>query len=110
MNNPGYTLILATTPDFEMARLIAIALVSDSLAACCSIIPKVTSIYKWEGNIDEQTECQLLIKSRIEIKDKIIDKIKSIHSYDVPEIIFLPFTSGNPDYLRWIDESVNQAL
>ena len=101
-----YRLILVTAKDIKEARKIAKALVSNKLAACVSIVGKIESIFWWKGKIDSSSETLLIIKSK-EIKlPKIIKLVKSLHSYDLPEIITLPISSGLKPYLNWINESL----
>ena len=100
----GYVIIMVTTPGPEPAKTIAMALVEEQIVACVSIIDKITSIFRWKGKVEEESECLLLIKTRTERVQDVISKVKSLHSYDVPEIIALPIVDGNPSYLKWIDE------
>jgi periplasmic divalent cation tolerance protein len=100
----GYVVIMVTTPGPEPAKEIAMALVEAEAVACVSIIDKITSIFRWKGKVEQETECLLIIKTRAERVEEVIQKVKSLHSYDVPEIIALPIVDGNPSYLKWIDE------
>ncbi len=94
---------LITAPNFEEAEKISAALVEKKLAACCSIIHGVVSIYEWEGKINRAEECQVFAKTLGELFPALMAEVKKIHSYDVPEIIALPITMGLPAYLDWID-------
>lgn len=95
---------LITAPNPEEAQKIAAALVQKKLAACCTIVPGVTSVYEWEGKMETATECQLLAKTRSSLFTLLMAEVKSLHSYKVPEIIALPITAGLPAYLDWIDQ------
>jgi len=99
-----YFVLFCTTKDEEEARKIARPVVEERLAACVNIIKGVVSIFTWKGAVDEAEECLLIIKTRAELIQPLIQRIKSLHSYDVPEIIALPITDGNPAYLDWIDD------
>lgn len=98
--------VFTTTANKKSAQKIAKILVEKKLAACVQILGPIESVYQWKGKIEKAKEFLLLIKSNQSKAKKIIDEIKSVHDYEVPEIIVLPIASGNPDYLRWVDESV----
>ncbi|CAO1425391.1 unnamed protein product [Diamesa serratosioi] len=95
-----------TAPDEETAKKIAHGLVSNKLAACVNIIPKITSIYEWEGKINEDTEVMLMIKTRSTKVDELTKYVTDNHPYDVAEVISLPIENGNPPYLDWISKTV----
>jgi periplasmic divalent cation tolerance protein len=100
----GYVVIMATTPGRELADTIARALVEEQRVACVNIIDKITSIFRWKGKVEEEAECLLIMKTRMERVEDVIQRVKALHTYDVPEIIALPIVDGNPSYLKWIDE------
>ena len=99
-------LMLVTAGSSEEASRIGKTLVEKRLAACCSIIPEIQSIYWWEGRITEDAEVLLLIKSLKSDEKNIIDTVKSMHSYEVPEIISLEMKSGFEKYFQWIEDNV----
>jgi len=99
-----YSVLFCTTKGEEEAQKIARDLVQGRLAACVSIVKGVVSIFTWKGAVDESQECLLVIKSRTDLIEPLIRRIKDLHSYDVPEIIALPITDGNSAYLDWIEE------
>ncbi|MBD3226567.1 MAG: divalent cation tolerance protein CutA [Candidatus Lokiarchaeota archaeon] len=101
-----YEIALITTSSDEEAEKIAKELVENHLVACANIISNIKSIYTWKGNIEKDTECLMIIKTKKDNRGKIIKKIKEIHSYETPECIFLPIKDGLKDYLNWIDESL----
>jgi periplasmic divalent cation tolerance protein len=84
---------------------IADDLVSGEYAACVNLIPGLTSIYRWKGDICRDNELLLIIKSRKQLFDAISSRIKAIHPYEVPEIIYYDISGGNETYLRWLSES-----
>ena len=102
----NYIVILCTVPDKETALKISRTLVSERLAACCNIIPSLTSIYFWEGKMQEDDEHLLLIKTRSEKFHALQKRIEQIHPYQVPEILALPVVQGNESYLNWVNENV----
>lgn len=96
-----------TVSSMEEAKNISYALVESKLAACANIVPSITSVYTWQGKICEDQECLLIIKTRKELFLPLREKVKSLHSYTVPEIIALPVVEGSKSYLDWIkDETV----
>jgi len=102
----GYSLTITTTPDKESAKSIARLLVEKQFAACVQILP-IESVYSWKGEICNEDEILLCIKSKPEFFDTIKTAIKENHTYEVPEIIQIPITDGLPEYLKWIDNCVS---
>ena len=96
--------IYITTKDEEEAKRIGKTLVEEKLAACVNIYP-VESIYRWEGNIEEDIEAAMLVKTKAGLVEKVISRVRELHSYEVPCIVSLPIEKGNPEYLKWIEES-----
>ena len=99
--------VLTTTPSEEGARKIARALVGERLAACVNIIPKIESIYRWQDKVEEAREYLLLIKTTESAFPRLQEKLKALHSYELPECVALTMTAGSPPYLKWIDDSVD---
>ena len=104
MAKPAYLVVFITTSSYEEARKIADALVDLRKAACVNIVPKVNSLFRWKGKIEDVEESLMVVKTRAELFPDIVSTVKSIHSYEVPEIIALPIVEGNPDYLSWLKE------
>lgn len=100
---PEHIVVFITVADEEEARLISRVLLKQRKAACINIIPGVNSLFWWQEKIDSAQESLLVIKTRSALLDEVIQLVKEIHSYDVPEIIALPIIGGNKDYLEWID-------
>jgi len=98
-------LALSTFPDAETARGISNQLVSERFAACANILPSVESIYRWKGKIESANEALVFFKVSDDRQSAFQDKLRSVHPYDVPEIIFVPVASGLPEYLRWVVEN-----
>ena len=102
-----YIVILITTADTEEAQLISSALLEQKKAACVNVISGVNSLFWWDGKLDSAQESLLIVKTKTSLLPEIINLVKRVHSYDVPEIIALPIVGGNPDYLEWIDSSLS---
>ncbi len=98
------SVIYSTTDTLETAQSIARALVKEKLAACVHIIPKIASIYRWQGKIEESNECVLLVKTSERNVQKAIQRIRSLHPYQVPEILVFPPVGGLKEYLDYIEE------
>ena len=93
----------------EQAQALAEQLVNAHLAACVNILPRMQSIYRWQGKLEHGQEHLLLIKTRVERVDSVIDTIKANHPYELPEIIAVPVDCGFPPYLTWITEAVSPS-
>ena len=101
-------LVLVTAGSAEEASSIGDALVRGRLAACVSVVSRVSSVYRWRGEIERADETLLIIKTVASKLDDVTALVKSMHSYEVPEIIALPVVGGNPDYLGWLGGEVGQ--
>ena len=104
--NPGKStnsvVVLITVGSEEEASKIAKLLVNKKKAACVNIVPRVDSLFRWKGKIESARESLLLVKTRASLLPEIIDLVKQVHSYEVPEIIALPIISGSKEYLKWL--------
>jgi periplasmic divalent cation tolerance protein len=96
--------VLVTCGSEEEATKIANSLVEERLAACVNIISHVRSIYRWEGKICDEKEWLLIMKTQKKRFEVLEKKVKSLHSYSVPEIIALPIVEGSASYLKWLIE------
>jgi periplasmic divalent cation tolerance protein len=105
VNMSHYLLCLVTIDDPAKAAEIARALVERKLAACVNIVTEVRSIYRWEGEICDDSERLMFIKTTSDLFPRLQTTVKELHPYDVPEIISLKIDQGLPEYLQWIDES-----
>lgn len=97
----GFGVVLVTTASETEAENLAIALLNDRLAACVSIYP-MRSIYRWQGQIEKESEWQLAIKTDLKQFEQLSAKIQELHTYAVPEIIALPIVAGSQTYLDWL--------
>jgi len=100
-----YIVVLVTASSKEEAQKIARGLLEEKLAACVNIIDGLESHFWWQGKIDSAKEALLVIKTKKELFNKLAKKVKSLHSYSVPEIIALSIVTGNTEYLKWINDS-----
>lgn len=94
--------VYVTTGDADEAQSIARQVVDEQLAACANILPGVTSIFRWEGKVEEAAEAMLILKTTEEKLEQLIGRVKSLHSYECPCIEALPVVEGNRDFLEWI--------
>lgn len=99
----GHIIVFMTAPNSEEGAAIGKKAVEERLAACCSIIPKVRSIYTWKGDLCDSEEALCVFKTRAVLFDALKERIKKLHSYEVPEIIAVEISAGLEDYLGWID-------
>jgi periplasmic divalent cation tolerance protein len=100
--------VLTTAGSEDEARNIAHALVERHLAACVNILPRIESVYRWQGNVESAQEWLLVIKTIAERFPALREAIKELHSYDLPECICLPVEAGSDAYLDWISDNVKQ--
>jgi periplasmic divalent cation tolerance protein len=95
--------VLTTAPTLEVARNIARALVAERLAACANIIPGARSIYRWEGDLQDDAEVVLIVKTQADRCDALAARINALHPYDVAEVLVLPVVGGSAPYLGWVE-------
>jgi periplasmic divalent cation tolerance protein len=98
--------VFVTTGSGEEAESISRALVDERLAACVNVLPGVTSVYRWQGRVERAAETLLIIKTEQRRLDAVIDRVRALHSYTVPEIVALRIDGGSESYLRWLDGEV----
>ncbi len=98
-------IVLSTASSEEEAGKIARHLVEHRLAACVNILPRIQSIYRWQGKVEEAQEWLLLIKTTAGKFADVSDAIRKMHSYDLPECIAIPIEEGSSEYLKWMDQS-----
>ena len=97
-------IVFSTIDDVQKAQQLATTLVNGKLAACVNIIPSVWSVYHWQGTVEKAVENLLIIKTSEGRLDELMDRLRELHPYDLPEIIALPVETGLPEYLRWVVE------
>jgi len=96
--------VLVTTSSEEEAVALGKLLVEQRLVACANILPKVKSIFQWDGKISEEEECLMILKTKKPLFKALEKTIMAHHSYDVPEIIALPIVEGSQSYLSWVHD------
>lgn len=99
------TVTFVTCRDVRQARAIARALVVERLAACVNVVPGVSSIYRWQGKVEESREALLIVKSTSARSKRLAARVKALHSYELPELVTIKISGGSPDYLRWLREN-----
>ena len=102
-NSLNSVIVLITAGSEEEAHKIGESLVEGKKAACVNIVPGINSLFWWEGKIDSARESLLLVKTKASLFPEIVELVKRMHSYEVPEIIALPIIAGSEDYLKWLD-------
>jgi periplasmic divalent cation tolerance protein len=101
-----YVVVIITTPNKEEAVKIVRSLLEERLIACANIVGPVSSLFWWQGKIDEENEFLVFMKSHKSLFERVSERVMEIHSYDVPEIVALPIIEGSPPYLDWLRASL----
>ena len=107
MERTDLAVVLCTVPDKETGRRLAWLLVEEKLAACVNIVERVTSVYRWQGAIQEDDEFLLIIKTRWDRFDDLRDQIVAAHPYDVPEVVAIPVVGVHEPYGSWLADSTS---
>ena len=95
-------IVITQAPNREVALSIARALIERKLAACVNVLAECTSVYRWQGKLESTAEVPLMIKTRAAIYDEVEAAIKSLHPYELPEIVAVSVERGSSDYLDWV--------
>ena len=98
-------LAISTFPDAETANRIAQTLITEKFAACANLVPAVHSIYRWNDKVETAGEVIVFFKTTQDRQAAFQEKLRSLHPYEVPEIICMNIDTGSPDYLRWVIEN-----
>lgn len=106
----SYRVAIATCPDVTTAESIAGVLVSRHLAACVNILPGARSVYEWQGKVEVDEECVLLMKTRADRYKALEQAVVENHPYELPEVIAVSIEDGLPGYLQWIDDVVTAKV
>ena len=104
MSGTDVVTLLVTAPKREEALALARRVVEESLAACVNVVPGVTSIFRWKGELNEEEETLLILKTSSERRARLIERVAELHSYEVPEVLALSVDDGWPPYLEWVAE------
>jgi periplasmic divalent cation tolerance protein len=103
------TFVYMTAKDREEALKIGRSLVEARLAACVNVLDGMTSLYRWDDEIQEDQETVLVAKTTETLVEALIERVRSLHSYDCPCIVTWPIHSGNAAYLQWIADETQQS-
>ncbi|VEA61622.1 Divalent-cation tolerance protein CutA [Serratia plymuthica] len=106
MSDCEAVVILCTAPDEATAQDLAARILGEKLAACATLLPGATSLYYWEGKLEQEYEVQMLFKSDRRHQDALLNTLKQHHPYQTPELLVLPVMAGDKDYLLWINASL----
>lgn len=106
---PTIRLVFTSLPDAEIAGKLAKSLVETRLAACVNILAPCQSVYRWQGNVQEDGEIPLIIKTTAELYPALETYLRQQHPYALPEIVALDAVQGLPEYLSWVAESTTQS-
>ncbi|PAA64054.1 hypothetical protein BOX15_Mlig010534g3, partial [Macrostomum lignano] len=98
----NYSVVYITTPSSDEAESLASALVAKELAACVNVLPSVTSVYGWEGQVRKDPESLMIVKTRLALLPELADYVASNHPYSVPEVLAVPVIGGLSKYLDWV--------
>ena len=102
LNKSDHVMIYMTAANREQALAIGRALVEARLVACANVLGDVNSVYWWDGAVQQGQEAVMIAKTRTDLADEVIAKVREIHTYSCPCVVALPITAGNPDFLKWI--------
>jgi len=105
MSTP-YIIVFVTTANKVEAEKISRTLLEERLIACANIVNPVVSFFHWKGNVDCADECLVIMKSRLDLFAALEERVKALHSYEVPEILALPIVEGSADYLAWMRDNL----
>lgn len=101
-----YALVFTTAGSEEQASTLAQELVERRLAACVNIVTQVCSIYRWKGQVSQDEEKLLVIKTSIRLFPEVRKAIRALHSYEMPEIVMVPIEDADPEIVTWLGESL----
>lgn len=104
-DSPPYAdvhVVLVTAPDTETAEKLVRTVIDERLAVCGTIVPGGISIYRWQGEVQRESEVVVLLKAHEDTLARLIRRVPELHPYDVPEVLALPVVGGHRPYLDWI--------
>lgn len=105
----SHSVVYVTAPDRATAARLARRMVESRLAACANILPRIDSVYWWEGRLETARETAFLLKTRTRLVPRLTTELRRLHPYECPCIVALPIVAGNPGFLRWIDAETRPA-
>ncbi len=98
-----YSVVLITTSSQEEAQKIGRTMVEERLFACVNIVSPIQSIFHWEGKLNDEKEALIIAKTKTGLFSEVVKRVKELHSYTVPEVLFLPILHGSESYLNWVE-------
>ena len=101
--------VLVTVPDVETGRSLAQSVVEARLAACVIVVPGISSVYRWKGEVHQDPEVLLVLKTTISVVEALRERVLELHPYEVPEFLVLPVEQGHPPYLGWVTGAVEET-
>jgi len=104
--NTNFIIVLVTTPNKAEAEKVSQSLLNEKLIACANIINPVTSFFHWSGKVERAEECLVVMKSRLDLFGELAERLKGLHSYEVPEVLAFPIVGGSKAYLDWMGEAL----
>ncbi len=107
MTTSEAVVVLCTAPDEASAQELATHVLTEKLAACVTILPGASSLYYWEGKLEQEYEVQLVLKTSLRQQEQLLTRLKSLHPYKTPELLVLPVIHGDKDYLSWLNASLS---
>jgi periplasmic divalent cation tolerance protein len=100
----NYIMVFVTCKSKLEAEKIAHTLLEEKLIACANLIAPIHSLFHWQGKVEQAEECLMVLKSRFDLFEALADRLKGLHSYEVPEILAVPVVAGSEAYLAWMGE------
>ena len=107
--DPTARIVLVTAPDPAVAESLVRRLVEEGVVACGNILPGVTSIYRWQGAVEHDSEALIVFKTTTDGARRLVDRVPELHPYEVPEVLVLPVEAGHGAYLDWVRENVSSS-
>ena len=102
-------IVLSTCGNATEAEKLARHLIDNRLAACVNVVPGLLSYYRWQGQVENDAELLLLIKTARGLVDEVRSALDKLHSYELPELVVVPIVDGSPEYLDWLESEVGRA-
>jgi periplasmic divalent cation tolerance protein len=103
MDDMAAAFVYITAPEKDRALALGRTLVEEHLAACVNVLDGMTSIYRWQGRIEQAQEAALIAKTRDDLVERLTARVRELHEYECPCVVAWPVSPGNPDYMRWIE-------
>lgn len=106
--DPSVRVVLTTAPSADVAEDLGATVVAERLAACANVVPGITSIYRWEGEIQREGETLVILKTTESSVEPLRARIVELHPYDVPEVVAMKVEAGHEPYLSWVRDEVRE--